>query len=198
MAHPTRWAAAAPVRHSASPETSFITPRRDWPVALLVVDDHVDAFIEEADPVAHGFGVVQRLVIRPGHVAWPAGYRVVRSPALVRAVGRSVAGFETHVYVLARQIEPHRQQGLEKQLRPVGFREQPAVQLDTDVSAAAQYVDAAERVMWVADHGFVLLTPLERGEFEDDVVGEVWVAGSERGGGAGLFAGDDVERGART
>ena len=39
--------------------------------------------------------------------------------------------------------------------------------------------------------------PFECVELEDDVVGQVGVIGPECGGGAGLVAGDHVERGAR-
>ena len=49
----------------------------------------------------------------------------------------------------------------------------------------------------MADDPLVLLPPLEGVELEDDVVGQVGVVGSERGGGACFVAGEHVERGAR-
>ena len=48
---------------------------------------------------------------------------------------------------------------------------------DPDVAAAAQDVDPAERIVRMADDRLVLLAPLERVEFEDDVAGEVGVVG---------------------
>ena len=95
---------------------------------------------------------------------------------------RRVARVQLGADVLARQVEAHRQLGLEQQPGARGLGDDLAVDLDPHRSRAPADVDAVERVARVAGDPLVLLVPLvEGGEVEHHVAGEVLVGEPEPG-----------------
>jgi hypothetical protein len=114
---------------------------------------------------------------------------------LVGAGGAGVALLEqVEADVLARQVPPDRELGLEQRHGPGRVGQRETVEGHRDVPRAGQDVDPLVRVVRVAEHRLLLLEPAERAEVEHHVAVQVLVVRPERGAGEVATAGPDGER----
>jgi hypothetical protein len=126
--------------------------------------------------------VTGRSTVRPSIVRSRRSGTNDTMPVTGTASCRGVGGPENvTVHGVPREVEPQRQGGLHEEHGGVAVGQDRSVRRHHDVPAAPTAVDAVERIVRMAEHHVLLLTPPREGvPVENDVPLQVRVVGGER------------------